>query len=135
MIRFGLVIWLIVVTGVAVGLYHINYRVKELERELTEVRKEIEAERERLHVLEAEWSFLNQPARLSRLARKHLNMDSMEAEQVVSIDQLPPRLHETAPRTLPEDAPADSIPLPQAKPWSLTPKLSSTTPFAPEAER
>lgn len=133
MIRFGLVIWLIVVTGVAVGLYHVNYRVKELQAELDKVRTDIKQERERLHVLEAEWSYLNRPARLARLARKHLDMDTIQPEQIVRIEQLPPRITE---RDMPRpDAPGggdeeDAVPLPRAKPWSLEPQLSAATPFA-----
>lgn len=134
MIRFGLVIWLIVATGVAVGLYHINYEVKSLEEELEAVRSEIEAERERLHVLEAEWSYLNQPARLARLARKHLDMDTIQPEQIVRIDQLPPRITEPTPPPDVSGAPSDEddVPLPRTKPWSLQPQLSRSTPFAEE---
>ena len=136
MIRFSFVIWLIVATAVAVGLYHINYEVKALERQLENVQSNIEAERERLHVLEAEWSYLNRPARIARLAREHLDMDAMQPDQVVRIDQLPPRIQAPeSQRRLPEDAPGDAVPLPRQKPWSLKPQLSSTTPFALEAPR
>ncbi len=136
MIRFGLVIWLIVATGVAVGLYHVNYRVKELREELEQVENDIEKERERLRVLEAEWSYLNRPSRLARLARKHLDMDTIQPEQMVRVEQLPPRITEremprpdvSQPR---DDEAADPLPLPRAKPWSLEPQLSAATPFAP----
>lgn len=140
MIRFGLVIWLIVITAVAVGLYHINYRVKELQAELEQVERDIKQERERLHVLEAEWSYLNRPARLARLARKHLDMDTIGPDQIVRVEQLPPRItSRTMPRpdARPETAPdgEEAVPLPRAKPWSLEPQLSaaSPSPFAPEA--
>ena len=135
MIRFGLVIWLIVATGVAVGLYHVNYRVKELQEELKRVERDIKQERERLHVLEAEWSYLNRPSRLARLARKHLDMETLQPEQIVRVEQLPPRITR---REMPRpDGPEargdgeDAVPLPRAKPWSLEPQLSAATPFAP----
>ena len=133
MIRFGLVIWLIVATGVAVGLYHINYEVEALEAELDQVREDITHERERLDVLEAEWSYLNRPSRLARLARKHLNMETLAPEQIVRIDQLPPRI--TNDRDVPRpsgDRPDDAVPLPKSKPWSLQPQLSAASPFAPD---
>lgn len=132
MIRFGLVIWLIVATAVAVGLYQVNYQVEALQEELASVREDIRAERERLDVLEAEWSYLNRPSRLARLARKHLDMTTIKPDQIVRIEQLPPRITqpETPPRR-PSDRPDDAVPLPETKPWSLEPKLSSVSPFAP----
>ncbi len=135
MIRFGLVIWLIVATGVAVGLYHVNYRVKELQEELKRVERDIKQERERLHVLEAEWSYLNRPSRLARLARKHLHMETLQPEQIVRVEQLPPRItRREMPRPGGPEARGDgedAVPLPRAKPWSLEPQLSAATPFAP----
>jgi cell division protein FtsL len=129
-----LVIWLIIATGVAVGLYHVNYEVKALERALESTRQGIEEERERLHVLEAEWSYLNRPARLARLAEKHLDMETIDPDQIVHIEQLPPRITDPGETPVtPEERPDDAVPLPQAKPWSLTPRLSSATPFATEA--
>lgn len=141
MIRFGLVVWLIVATGVAVGLYHIKYEVKDLERELEQVRQDIQKEREALHILEAEWSYLNRPARLARLAEKHLGMAPAQPRQIVRVDQIPPRvtvsgkagaarLDESGSRR------ADAPPLPARKPWSLQPQLSrAATPFLREASR
>jgi len=122
MMRVSLVIWLIVVTAVAVGLYHVKYEVKRLEAELDRVNREIREEREALHVLEAEWSYLNRPRRLARLAEKHLDMRPLQPEQIVRVAQLPPRI------TRPErDGPAaaassDGVPLPGVRPWSLTPE-------------
>lgn len=132
MIRFGLVIWLIVATGVAVGLYHINYQVEALEAELKQVRSDIKRERERLDVLEAEWSYLNRPARLARLAATHLDMETLQPDQIVRIGQLPPRITENGDAPRPAgDRPDDAVPLPRTKPWSLQPQLSAASPFAP----
>jgi cell division protein FtsL len=133
MIRFGLVIWLIVATAVAVGLYHINYEVEALEEELEQVRTDIDRERERLDVLEAEWSYLNRPSRLARLARKHLDMETLQPDQIVRIGQLPPRINDDQEQPLLSgDRPEDAVPLPKSKPWSLQPQLSAVSPFAPE---
>jgi len=133
MIRFGLVIWLIVATAVAVGLYQINYQVEALEEELKQVRDDIRRERERLDVLEAEWSYLNRPARLARLAREHLNMSTLKPDQIVRIGQLPPRITDRNDRPRPSgDRPEDTVPVPKSKPWSLQPQLSAASPFAPD---
>jgi hypothetical protein len=66
------IIWLgvIVLTGVAV--FSVKAEVASLEEELLRVRKDIVRDREAIHVLNAEWSFLNQPTRLADLATRHL---------------------------------------------------------------
>lgn len=136
MMRVSLVIWLIVAVGVAVGLYHVTYEAQKLEERLQQVRGAVKKEREALHVLEAEWSYLNRPARLARLAEEHLNMRPLSSGQIVSVTQLPPRvIHPIEPEAA--DAPtADGIPLPARKPWSLKPQISKAiSPFSPEADR
>lgn len=135
MMRVSLVIWLIVVTAVAVGLYHVKYEVQRLEAELDQVNREIRQEREALHVLEAEWSYLNRPRRLARLAEKHLDMRPLQPEQIIRIEQLPPRV--TRPEgEAPAAAGADGVPLPGIRPWSLEPAPRRSDPaFLAEVRR
>lgn len=127
MIRISLVIWLIVVGGVAFGLYQVKYEVQHMEEELSQVRQEIERERNALHVLEAEWSYLNRPQYLARMARKHLQMAPAEPRQVATVPRIPPRILRNA--SAQADQPKfDGIPVPTAKPWSLEPRDERTAP-------
>jgi hypothetical protein len=66
------VIWLgvILVTGVAV--FSVKGEVASLEEELLRVRKGTAQDRDAIHVLNAEWSYLNQPTRLAELTKRHL---------------------------------------------------------------
>lgn len=124
MIRVSMLIWLIVAGAVAVGLYQMKYEVQRLEEKLGEVRGEIREDREALHVLEAEWSYLNRPERLARLARKHLDLRPVQSGQITRVAQLPPRI--TRPDTTGEaNRPSlDGIPVPRRKPWSLQPQIA-----------
>lgn len=125
MIRASLVIWLIVAAAVAVGLYQVKYEVQRLEEQLGELRGQIREDREALHVLEAEWSYLNRPARLARLAKAHLDLRPMKPKQVAAVSQLPPRITEPDQHYDDEERPSlDGVPVPYRKPWSLQPQLA-----------
>ena len=73
---------------VAVGLFQLKYKVSEQERHLTRVSQEIYKTEEAIHILQAEWSFLNEPGRLQMLAEKHLKLTSSEPIQLISYQQI-----------------------------------------------
>ena len=54
-----------------------------------------------IHVLEAEWSYLNRPERISLLAERFLALAPLSADHVVSINDLPQR---------PEPGDTDEVP-------------------------
>ena len=72
--------------------FHIKYKVQELETELGIARAAMQQDREAIRILEAEWSFLNQPANLADLSERYLDFSPMLAEQVVRLDDLPERV-------------------------------------------
>jgi cell division protein FtsL len=129
-VRVSLVIWLIVAGAVALGLYQVKYEVQRLEEELDQVRSDIRQDRVALHVLEAEWAYLNRPERLHRLAAKHLDMGPAGAKQVAAVTALPPRISgDEQPVRFASAGGADdqALPLPQAKPWSLEQPMYART--------
>lgn len=89
MIRRSTIIWTVLLVAVATGLYALKNRVQDLEDRLQQLDGAIVAEQEAIHVLKAEWAFLNQPARLDDLARRHLGMVPESAHQVIGIADLP----------------------------------------------
>ncbi|MFQ5970937.1 MAG: hypothetical protein ACE5Q3_01310 [Alphaproteobacteria bacterium] len=84
---------LIVITvSAAVGaLFYVSLEVRELEAELVELNRQITGEQEALHVLRAEWSFLNHPARLRRLNGRYLDLVPVEGRQLGALAQVPER--------------------------------------------
>lgn len=75
--------------GIGVGLFFVKHEVKEQEVRLAELNHEIQSNQEAIHVLKAEWSYLNDPARLRALSEKYLSMKVMGPTQVASLDSLP----------------------------------------------
>src|SRR5262245_19624357 len=101
MIGRGTLLWLALAVIAGAGLFHVSYRVQSLEEELTSVNRDILREQETLHLLRAEWSYLNEPTRLAELTRRHLALAPLAAAQMVRIEdlplRLPPLIAETAP--------------------------------------
>lgn len=89
--KFAALVWLTAVAIAALGLYHVKYEVQRLEQDLGLEHQSILKQREAIHILKAEWSYLNQPGRISDLAERHLGLKPLTAEQVVQLDTLPLR--------------------------------------------
>jgi hypothetical protein len=128
MIRVSVLVWTVILALLGIGLFQVKYNVQSKERELRDVRRQIEANLSSIHVLEAEWSYLNDPLRLADLARRHTDLLPTTPNQIGDIATLPPRQPDQ-PLTPPELAPEQTAPS-QATP----PLLSSATPqdIAPE---
>lgn len=75
--------------GLALVLFGVKYEVQGLEEELTSLDQDIANERRSIHVLRAEWAYLNNPDRLRGLARTHLDLQPLEPEQLGSFASLP----------------------------------------------
>lgn len=99
----GTVVWSCVAAAIGVGLFFIKHEVKEQEARLAELNREIQRNQEAIHVLKAEWSYLNDPARLRQLSEKYLGMKPMAPAQVATLDTLPTA---TGPAYAAEPAPA-----------------------------
>jgi hypothetical protein len=91
MIRLGTFIWLAVLTMIGVGLYQVELGVLAKESELRQINRQIDANRDATHVLEAEWSYLNDPTRLADLARRYTDLSPATPTQIAGFDRLQPR--------------------------------------------
>jgi cell division protein FtsL len=88
--RRTLTVAAIILTGLmSYGLYNMKYEVRRLEAELADLRQQITVDQKGLQVLRAEWAYLNRPARLEKLATRHLDLAPIAAIQVGSIIDLP----------------------------------------------
>ncbi len=67
----------------------IGTEVRDLEERLAGIHRDIAREQEALHVLRAEWSYLNRPERLEALARRHLDLRAPEPAQTMRVSDLP----------------------------------------------
>jgi cell division protein FtsL len=128
MMRFGTILTLSLAVAAGIGLFYAKHRVQALEEELAGLQQRILADREAIHVLKAEWSFLNDPDRLADLARRHLEMAPVAGAQLATIDDVPEKLPLPAPETL--EPPADGVtaPEPEALPEPEAQMVAAPTP-------
>ncbi|MFA5119599.1 hypothetical protein [Zavarzinia sp.] len=77
--------------GTAATLYQVKFQVRLLERQARELHQNVTREREAIQVLDAEWAYLNQPARIQDLAERYLDLKPMKPSQITTVDRLPMR--------------------------------------------
>lgn len=83
------------------ALFKVKYEVIEVEHKLAQALQQIKREKENIHILKAEWSHLNEPQRLQKLAEKFLEIMPMKTEQIVAIrnDDKEENFNDFLPRT------------------------------------
>jgi hypothetical protein len=91
MIRIGTFVWLALLTLIGVGLYQVELGVLAKQAELKQIKRQIDANRDAMHVLDAEWSYLNDPTRLADLARRYTDMVAVTPTQMAGFERLMPR--------------------------------------------
>jgi hypothetical protein len=134
MIRLSAAIWAGLVVVAGLFLYQVKHDVQALEAELAGLNRRILAAQDRIHVLRAEWSLLNEPARLGDLARRHLALAPMRPDQFVRPADIAERvaLHRPAPVETPAEPHAPS---PVAIAAAERPALPLPPPFPPDPPR
>ncbi len=88
MMRRTTVLFVFLAAALSLALFSLKYQVQDLEDEFVGLKHSIFAERRAVHVLEAEWSYLNDPARLGPLAARHLGLRPVESEQLGTLGTL-----------------------------------------------
>ncbi|MBI2978173.1 MAG: hypothetical protein HYY38_04970 [Rhodospirillales bacterium] len=87
MIRPSMVLIVLLAASLGVTLFVVKYQVQDLENQLVGINREVSDDRQAIHVLKAEWSHLNEPVRLRRLAERHLGLEAVKARQVGTADE------------------------------------------------
>jgi cell division protein FtsL len=91
MIRIGTLLWVALAVCAGYATIQFKYGVQALERDLTALDAQILRHQEAIHVLKAEWAYLNEPARLEKLSRRYLDLSPVRGSQIVDLAQLPAR--------------------------------------------
>jgi len=123
MMRGATLLWAMLAIIAGTGLFLLKYEVQAQEQRLTSLRKDIIDSQEQIHVLKAEWSYLNEPQRLREQAERHLGLHPLKPSQIVTIASLPMadhRLSDPDPAPLQNEPVADDQPI-QAAPVAAAP--------------
>ena len=84
-----ILIWIFIIAGISLALFQVEQKVQQREEELAQLNQQILKDQEALHVLKAEWSYLNQPSRLEGLNDKFLSLAPVTGWQIAKIGDLP----------------------------------------------
>ena len=98
MLRFVNICLVLGLVALAYVIYQVKYQSRALDAEIVTLGKQIDEERDGIAVLRAEWSLLNRPERIERLAQKYLKLAPARPTQLVTIDTV------TRPRFRPHPA-------------------------------
>ena len=112
MLRFVNICLILGLVALACVIYRVKYESRGLDTEIASLGKQIEVERDALAVLRAEWSLLNRPERIERLAQKYLKLAPAKPSQLLTVDTVSDRDFD---RTRAEIAAAAATPAPAAK--------------------
>ena len=78
--------------GAGAWLYQVKHQVATYDRELRDIRRQIEQARDRTTILRAEWALLNEPDRLRQVATRHLPLEPMQPQQFARLPEMERRL-------------------------------------------
>ena len=89
---YGILGWMALIVIAGYAMFHMSFEVEKLELQLSDLNRSALSEQEAIHVLRAEWSYLNRPDRLSELSRELLpNLQPPTVRQIMSVGQIPAR--------------------------------------------
>jgi cell division protein FtsL len=125
MLRFVNICLVLGLVALASVIYQVKYETRGLDTEIASLIKKIDDERDAIAVLRAEWSLLNRPERIERLARKYLKLAPAKPVQLLTVDTVTDRDFD---RTRLEVA------VPAAKPAKPASKQPASAAPWPEAE-
>jgi hypothetical protein len=88
-LRPSTIVWMVVWVIAAFGLYMVKYQVQAIKVEVAATEKQLREEKKSLHVLTAEWTYLNRPERLKFLSSKYLDLKPVKGQQLADFASLP----------------------------------------------
>jgi cell division protein FtsL len=91
MLRFVNICLVLGLVALAYVIYQVKYETRALDAQVASLNKQIEEERDAIAVLRAEWSLLNRPERIERLAKKYLKLAPAKPSQLVTVDTVTDR--------------------------------------------
>ena len=89
--RFVHLIVVAALVAAAVGVYTIKFESTVRAEQVARLAAEIKRERDAIAALRAEWTLLDNPARIQALVHRHLALKMLDPAQIEHLDSLPER--------------------------------------------
>lgn len=115
-------LWLLLAAVCGAILFQTSQRVNDGRQKLAEIGANTKKQEESLRVLQAEWSYLNQPERLEKLSQKYLGLVPLQGKQFAKTSDIPAR---------PPQAEKTEATAPQVAVVEEKPVVAATKPAAP----
>ena len=84
-------VWMAIIALGAFGLYLVKYSVQEVQRDVARLEAKLKQEKETMHLLRAEWAYLNRPERLHKLAQGRVETQPVTTANIIDVTRLPER--------------------------------------------
>ena len=91
-LRIFALVYMACFATLSIGLYLVKYSVQNIQHDVVTLKAELGNEKESLHLLNAEWAYLNRPDRLHHLAEAHLNLVPLDSRRIENVAMLPAAL-------------------------------------------
>jgi len=88
LVRHTTVLFLLMAGGISVVLFSVKYQVQDLEEKRISLINDIMDEKRSIHVLNAEWSYLNDPSRLGDMSERYLGLTPGSPAQFSDIEDV-----------------------------------------------
>ncbi|HYJ58646.1 MAG TPA: cell division protein FtsL [Methyloceanibacter sp.] len=133
MLRFVNICLVLGLVALAYVIYQVKYETRGLDSEIASLTRKIDEERDAIAVLRAEWSLLNRPERIERLAKKYLKLAPAKPVQLLTIDTVTDRDFDRTRLELAAPAPAPAAKPAKAAGRPAAAQAAAAAPW-PEAE-
>ncbi|HYD19057.1 MAG TPA: hypothetical protein VEF76_11310 [Patescibacteria group bacterium] len=107
--RKPVILWLTMAALCSGLLFQTSQRVNDGRAQLAAIEADTKKEEEHIRVLEAEWSYLNQPDRLEKLSRQYLQLAPLKGKQFAKLEDIPARPAPEVPAEPATAAPQNDI--------------------------
>jgi cell division protein FtsL len=87
-------VWMGAFAVAAFGVYLVKYAVQDMQKQVASLEAQLHEEKESLHLLNAEWAYLNRPERLRTISEKHLELAPFDTRRMMPIEALPAMVQE-----------------------------------------
>ena len=91
MIQRSTICWVSLAAITGGMAFNTSYHHHTRSSERQDIDRRIDSEQEAIHLLRAEWSYLNDPVRIERLARQFTRLQPAIAEQMSTLTAIPAR--------------------------------------------